>query len=512
MPLSRPAQASWTDRVYFNSISNSLSGATSLSSVLVTNVPLTAGSVVSNSASTLRFTSASTNGAYYLIVSADDDNTIAESRETNNLASRSITLSLPPLPDLAVVGVQSPTQALAGVAATLLWTTTNAGTAGLTSEAWTESVVASNAAAVVTLAEFRFTNTIPVGGGMSRTQDVVFPSSLPAGIYAVHIIADSLQEIVETSDANNDGQATNNTTLPGQLTLMLPSGQVDENATAFQATITRNGSFANALAINLSNSPSGRLAMTNLVIIPAGAISAAFNVQPVPDEIPADDYVTITAAATNYVSDAVAVLVQNVDQPTLTLSLNPSLVIEGLSATATVSRAYNTNVALVVNLASSAPSQVSMPASVVIPSNQLSASFVIQSIDESQVLGNHTNTITASASGYNSGGAGLGILDNDLPSVTLTLAQSTVSESAGPAATMATVTRSLVSSTPLVLDLISSDPGSAQVPPTAVIPAGAASAPSRSPLSTMRLWTAIGSSPSESSFVPAGPALISPKA
>src|SRR5439155_1221838 len=119
--------------------------------------------------------------------------------------------------------------------------------------------------------------------------------------------------------------------------------------------------------------------------------------------------------------------------------------------------------------------QVSMPVSVVIPSNQLSASFVIQSIDETQVLGNHTNTITASASGYNSGAAGLGILDNDLPSVTLTLAQSTVSESAGPAATMATVTRSLVSSTPLVLDLISSDPGSAQVPPTAVIPAGAAS-------------------------------------
>ena len=474
---SGPAQSTWTDRVYLSAASNSLSGATSLASLLVTNVPLAQNSAVSNSASlAIPLTASSSNGTYFLVVSADDDNGIAESRETNNLASRAITLSLPPLPDLAVAEVQAPTQALAGVAVTLRWTTTNAGTAGLSSQAWTESVVVSNASAILTLAEFRFTNTIPVGGSLSRTQDVVFPSSLPAGDYSVRIAADSLQEIVEGSDANNSGLATNTTTLPGQLTLMLPFGQVNEGEPPFLATISRNGSFAGALAVNLSNSPAGNLAMTNLVIIPAGQLSATFSVQPLADGVPdPDQLVTISASATNYVGDAVGILVRNVDQPPLTLSLSPAMVSEGLFATGTVSRAFSTNVAVTVALASSAPSQVVMPATVVIPSNQLSASFAIQSVDETQVTGNHTNIITASASGFVAASAGLGIIDNDLPTVVLTLAQSTVSEGAGPSATMATVTRTPVTSQALVLDLTSSAPGSAQVPTPVVIPANTAS-------------------------------------
>src|SRR5205814_134705 len=214
-----------------NATSNSLSGAAALASVLITNVPLAEGTVVSNSTTlSLPLSSQSTPGNYFLVVSTDDGNSIAESRETNNLASRAIALSLPPLPDLVITDVQTPTQALAGVAVTLRWTTTNAGTAGLSSQAWTESVVVSNASAILTLADFRFTNTIPVGGSLSRTQDVVFPSSLPAGDYLVRVTADSIQEIIESSEANNSGLATNTTTLPSQLTLMLPFGQVNEGA------------------------------------------------------------------------------------------------------------------------------------------------------------------------------------------------------------------------------------------------------------------------------------------
>src|SRR5439155_9161758 len=72
---SGEALASWNDRIYLGTTSNSLSGATLLAPVLETSVPLTEGAAISNSASfTLPLSSASTAGTYYLLVSADDGN------------------------------------------------------------------------------------------------------------------------------------------------------------------------------------------------------------------------------------------------------------------------------------------------------------------------------------------------------------------------------------------------------------------------------------------------------
>src|SRR5207245_1150695 len=84
--------------------------------------------------------------------------------------------------------------------------------------------------------------------------------------------------------------------------------------------------------------------------------------------------------------------------------------------------------------------------------------------------------ISASATGFVSASASVAVVDNDLPSVHVDIANHQVSESAGPQATVATVTRTPVSDRTLVVQLTSSDSASATVPPLVTIAANQASA------------------------------------
>jgi len=69
--------------------------------------------------------------------------------------------------------------------------------------------------------------------------------------------------------------------------------------------------------------------------------------------------------------------------------------------------------ALVVNLSSSDVSSATVPASVVIPINQTSVSFVITAVDDHVVDGTSTVTITATALGYTQGKSTLNVTDSN---------------------------------------------------------------------------------------------------
>jgi len=473
---SGSAQVSWTDRVYLATLSNSFSGVAPLTSVLITNIPLTSGSSISNFANLLiPLSSVSSNGTYYLLVSSDDGNTVAESRETNNLASRVINLSLPPLPDLAVTNILCPTQALAGVQFTLQWTVTNRGSADLISGAWTETVTVSNATAEITLTELRFTNTIHVGESITRTQQVTLPPYLPAGAYQVLVTADTFGEVIESNEANNTGLATNALTLPAQLMLAFDSASVNEGGPAFTGTITRNGSLAQSLTVTLTNSRPDKLTIPNQVIIPAGWNFASFTGTPLLNGIvDANVIVTVSAGAANYSSATSAVTVINIDLPSLALSFPSPTLPKGQTMLATVSRTGSVTQSLTVFLSSSSASHLTVPVSVVIPSNQVSVSFPAAALDNGLIEGTLTNQVTASATGFSSSTASIAVLDTDFPTVVLTLTSTSISEGAGPQATLATVTRSPVAAYPIVIDLVSSNPSKVLVPATAVIPGGLA--------------------------------------
>ncbi len=93
-----------------------------------------------------------------------------------------------------------------------------------------------------------------------------------------------------------------------------------------------------------------------------------------------------------------------------------------------------------------------------------------------QIDGNESATITASASGFQNGSDSAIVVDDNVPTLSLTLAQTTVSEAAGPDATTGTVSIASPATEPLTIVLGSSLTSAATVPTSVVIDAGQESA------------------------------------
>ncbi|MFN9975468.1 MAG: hypothetical protein ACK58T_36810, partial [Phycisphaerae bacterium] len=95
------------------------------------------------------------------------------------------------------------------------------------------------------------------------------------------------------------------------------------------------------------------------------------------------------------------------DFETLTASFGALTVVENAcsaATTMTITRS-NTDVAgsaLTVTLTVDDPSEIAVPATIVIPAGQQSVTFPIDAIDDSLLDGTQTVTISASASGYQS--------------------------------------------------------------------------------------------------------------
>jgi hypothetical protein len=141
-----------------------------------------------------------------------------------------------------------------------------------------------------------------------------------------------------------------------------------------------------------------------------------------------------------------------------------------------VVRDYVTTNPLTVYLQSSSPSRLTVPLSVTIPGGAAAVDFPLIAEDNLTVDLPTSAIVTASSAGFSSGAASVTILDNDTPNVILTLAQTNISEGAGPQATVGTVTRFPVSGAEVVVGLQSSDPSRVLVPPVISIPANQISA------------------------------------
>lgn len=124
-------------------------------------------------------------------------------------------------------------------------------------------------------------------------------------------------------------------------------------------------------------------------------------------------------------------------------------------------------------LASNDSSELSIPASVVIPIGQMSTTFNINAVDDNIHDGPQTVSITAQAAGYVDGSSAITV--NDHETMSLTLSSSFVAENAGAGALTGTLTRNNSDlGLPLVVSLASDDTSEITVPATVTIPAGQA--------------------------------------
>jgi peptidoglycan/xylan/chitin deacetylase (PgdA/CDA1 family) len=130
---------------------------------------------------------------------------------------------------------------------------------------------------------------------------------------------------------------------------------------------------------------------------------------------------------------------------------------------------------LVVDLASSDTSEVTVPASVTILAGQTNAVFDLNIIDDTLLDADQIAIISATAAGYGTAQASVTVHDNDTAVLTVTL-PATASEGEGTLANAGHVSVTPPVAADIVVQLTSSDPSELIVPSTTVIPAGQTSA------------------------------------
>jgi len=271
------------------------------------------------------------------------------------------------------------------------------------------------------------------------------------------------------------------------LTVSPAASSIVENLAAgsFFYNVSRNTSdLTQALVVSLSSPNTARLKVPATVTIPVGLNSVAFEVMPENNAVADGNVdVVVTASATGFSNSTFTAKILDdeaaVATPKLTTALSVASVAENAGAGAsvlTVTRpSTDITQALTVALTYSDTVRLSGPATLTIPAGSASATASLSPIDNLAVDGDIQVDITAAATGFASGQQTLTITDNEVTSLTLLTAASSVSEASGTLG--GTLSTSIVSSKPIVVSMFYPQSSVLTGPAVVTIPAGASSVP-----------------------------------
>ncbi len=422
-------------------------------------------------------------GGFQIEIAADAQSQVLEingagNAELNNTRTNAFVAALAAYPDLVAGAITNPPSALPGSTVQLRWALTNVGV-GPVSGSWSEQVYWSDDAVVggdQLLATFVYTNAIPAGGFLSRTQSMVLPTLISGPRWFI-VRVDSADRVFELNESNNLAIGTSPTAVPVGTTLALAAGSLTEGAT-MNATLTRNGSLTAAATFDLTSSDPTRLTVPATVTIGAGQSAVGFQVTAPENTLDdGNSVVTVQAAAAGFAPAADTVTVLDNDTPTLTLQLAVGTLTEGDgegAAVGFISRNTSTNSPLVIPLISSDATRVLVPAQVTIPAGARSTFFSV-AIGDNDVINVPTAVaISASLDGYQVEPASFTLLDNDLPALTLSLSQTVIPENSVNPAAFLTISRAAPGGRAR-FTLVSTNGSAASVPSTATILSNATS-------------------------------------
>lgn len=147
--------------------------------------------------------------------------------------------------------------------------------------------------------------------------------------------------------------------------------------------------------------------------IKAGVGTGRIHITPVDDtRIDGPQTITVTASATGLTSGSTSVIVNDNEERKFSLNL-PNLITEGGTGGGSVTIPGTKTSPLVVNLASSNPGKLTVPASVTINAGLTSVGFTLTTIDDTTDDGDLAVFITASAATFTSASGPTTVRDND---------------------------------------------------------------------------------------------------
>jgi uncharacterized repeat protein (TIGR01451 family) len=226
------------------------------------------------------------------------------------------------------------------------------------------------------------------------------------------------------------------------------------------------------VVIALSSSDTSEATVPATVTIPAGQTNAVFDLTIIDDGVlDGTQTSAISASASGFANGYGTISVFDNETATLQAML-PATAAEGqgtVQGTVQVSAVPAANI--VVSLSSSDTTEIQVPASVTIPSGQTSAVFTAIVVDDNQIDGSQTATVTAHVQNWTDGSATITVLDNESLNLTVTLPAS-APENAGVLTNAGSVSISGTLPTNLLVSLVSGTPVKLTVPSSVTISAG----------------------------------------
>ncbi len=467
------ASTGWTDRLHLLP-AGSVSGGIDLTSIDSGNVaPLAPQKSYTRTFSGhIPVTADMKSGDYVIVAQTDFENRLPESEEGNNSrVSQQFSLQLPPLPDLVITDIVVPLTGVPEEKINLSWTVTNKSSVRLDGSLRERVSLSSNKGdeGMVPLAEFTFNNeTLDPGGSLVRTQKVTLPVDSETGDVYVVVTVDSDDDVIEEDETNNSAVSSKPIDIQAWLTLEVSTDSISENAAdpVIKATITRNGNFSQPLNVAIAVDDVDELAVPSSVTIPVGQSTSQFDIRVIADGIiDGTQQVTVTANADGYQGDTAFVTVNDADIPSLFLQLDESIIPEGNTIMAQVSRDHVTDQPVSIFVTSSNNHQLTVPNFVTIPASEaVSPPFSLVAVDDTLPEIERSYTVSISSIGFTGDSKDVTVIDDDVPLVTITINVDAVSEGAGSMAAIGTVSRDTASREPLDIILSSDTQEAALVP------------------------------------------------
>ncbi|MEY4566594.1 MAG: hypothetical protein RLY14_1564, partial [Planctomycetota bacterium] len=224
---------------------------------------------------------------------------------------------------------------------------------------------------------------------------------------------------------------TVNVQVPPRLELVLSKNSFAENSGAATASLTirRVGGDGAALAVQLVSTDTSEAQVPATVTIVAGSNETTVGVTAI-DDILLDgpQNLSIHSEAIGYSSATVNLTVT--DFETLSGTLSNSSIAENSGEGVVTWRIFRSNSdnasPLTVLLASSDPSEITIPASAVIPGGQDSVLVGVNVVDDALLDGTISVQLTVSAAGYQNGSNSMNVLDHE--SITVSLDRTELAE------------------------------------------------------------------------------------
>jgi hypothetical protein len=233
---------------------------------------------------------------------------------------------------------------------------------------------------------------------------------------------------------------------------------------------------ASNVVVTLRSSATTEVTVPGSLVIPAGQTNGVFDLTILDDaRLDGSQPVNVEASALGFTTTTARIVVYDNETASLSVVLPPSVAEGAGSVTGSVVSSAPPDAAVAVALSSSDLTELWVPTFVILPAGQTSVVFTASVVDDSQIDGPQSVTVTAHVENWKDGSTIITVLDNESLALTLSLPAS-VAEDAGPQTNAGRLTLAGTLATNLVVTLASGNPLRLTVPATVTVPAGQTSA------------------------------------